>query len=587
MEPVTMQTPPPRAGVFVPVFALRSEGTLGIGDTGSVREMIDWCHQHSLSVLQLLPINETSDDNSPYNAVSSVALDFTTLRISPDQVPCLETKDFEELAPLSLREELELGPVAYRRVKPLKMQLLRRAYMSLLSRPKGDTEKKEFERFEKEEKRWVKDYSRFRALMDLHGHPNWEEWPLAHQSPKALKNWLKTQPTGEKDAFVENAGFYRFVQWVLCRQWSDVRAYADERGVMLMGDIPYGVSRYSSDVWANPEWFDLQWSGGAPPEPFFKQDRFTELWGQNWGVPLYRWEAMKEDGYTWWRRRVQGVARYFRMFRIDHVLGFYRIYAFPWKPQDNGLYTDMTREQVGDKLGHLPRFFPGDDSVPEEAVLNCGHGEELLRMVLDAAGESIVLAEDLGVVPHYVRPSLEKLGISGFKIPVFEREENSGEYKDPDEYSALTIATLSTHDHETMAGFWDGWWSKYEELLRLREEGGKIEPEFEQDATHASWDVYRTQRFAGLDDHTMIRAYNPEVREAIQSRLLGCASWLVVFMITDLFGWKHRFNVPGPVADSNWSERLPYTVSELGSHPDLERVRAFIRDQVRESGRLA
>ena len=188
-----------------------------------------------------------------------------------------------------------------------------------------------------------------------------------------------------------------------------------------MGDIPFGVSYYSADVFARREQFDLDWLGGAPPEPYFKDDEFTQKWGQNWGIPLYRWNVMRTDNFEWWRQRVRGVRRIFHIFRIDHVLGFYRIYAFPWRPQRNEEFLPLSQQEMLQRTdGHAPHFTPRDDSNRQNCAANQREGEEYLRVVLEAAGATRLVGEDLGTVPPYVRPSLHSLGIAGFKIPQWE-----------------------------------------------------------------------------------------------------------------------------------------------------------------------
>jgi len=129
--------------------------------------------------------------------------------------------------------------------------------------------------------------------------------------------------------------FYAYVQFIAQEQWDLTAAHARKRGVKLMGDVPYGVSRCSCDVFSNRAVFDLEWFGGAPPESNFKDDDFVVRWGQNWGVPLYRWDVMAKDDYGWWRQRISKLCRFFDIFRIDHALGFYRIYSFPWRPDRN------------------------------------------------------------------------------------------------------------------------------------------------------------------------------------------------------------------------------------------------------------
>lgn len=584
--PPAPPAPPTRAGLFVPAFALRRPNDAGCGDTLAVQEMATWCARHGFSVLQLLPINETSGDNSPYNAISSCALDITTLTVDPDHLPGLTPETLHHLFPADLQHRLAQGPVAYRQVKALKWHLCREAFARFSAGPSDPALQRAFDQFRATEESWLFPYALFRTLMAIHQEsPVWEEWPRHHRSPKAALAWLKKLGPDRRTAFEVEVRFYQFVQWVLHRQWEQTAAHAAALGVALMGDIPFGVSRSSADVWAQPEQFNLQWCGGAPPEPLFQPDEFTKKWGQNWGVPLYRWNIMEHDDFAWWRRRVRQTTRIFRMFRIDHVLGFYRVFAFPWHPRDNHRFTHLTPDEVKAAAGDLPRFLPHDDESPESRAANHAAGERLLRILQQAAGDTTIVAEDLGVVPVYVRPSLLSLGISGFKIPMFERDEASQEYKPTADYPPLTLATLSTHDHETMRGLWDRLWAAIEAdlgpgTIPRGDEG--LGPSGKQ----AAWELYRLQRFARLDDRTLIRDFEPAVHQALLRALWATPSWLAIAMITDLFALNLRFNVPGPVSESNWSERLPFTTADLLTgtfRPDLQ---ATFRPTLSAAGRI-
>lgn len=568
--------PPRSAGIFIPLFALRSDSDLGVGDTQSLREMVDWCRDAGFSVLQLLPINETSDDNSPYNAISSMALDITTLAISPELTPGLEPEDYKRLAPKFLREELREGPVSYKKVKLLKWGLCEVAFEGF--RESGGSA--DFLSFCQKESHWLDDYALFRGLMERYGNtPTWEEWPEGVHTPAAARQWLKELPEGEAGILNLRVEFFKFVQWLLYRQWDNVTRYAESQGVKLMGDVPFGVSWHSADVWAEPQYFDSKWCGGAPPEPLFQHDAFTRNWGQNWGIPVYKWDELEKDEYAWWRRRVGGVSRFFKIFRIDHVLGFYRIYAFPWRPSENEEVAEMDAEAVEKLKGALPRYIPGDDNNPEEMPSNKAQGEKLLKVVLEAAGSATVIGEDLGMVPDYMRPSLMEMGISCFKIPLFERQEWDQEYKPLNEYPELTLATLSTHDHQPMSSVWDEWWR-----LVDGDAPAEIAGEHGPDVL-ASWELFRTLRMAGMDDRYLIREYEPSVRENIIRQLFRCPSWLVVLTLPDLLGMKTRFNVPGPVADSNWSERLPFTVKEFSTNENWKNFALFAQNVIQETGR--
>ncbi|MEM6602056.1 MAG: 4-alpha-glucanotransferase, partial [Verrucomicrobiota bacterium] len=500
-----MKTPKRQAGIFVPLFALKGKEDQGIGDTRAMKEMVDWCCENRLSVLQILPINETSGDNSPYNAVSSVALEPTTLSVRPAEVPGLSQALYEELRGRHDLKGPDSDTVTYHAVRRFIRDMGFHA-IDMLSAEEEST----FRKFIHENESWLSDYTMFRTLMEQHGgSPVWTQWPDEHQSPRQASQWYAELAAVRRKEIDRLIRYYSFIQWVLDLQWSEVSRYASEKGVAIMGDIPFGVSRHSADVWASPDEFNLDWSGGAPPEPQFQDDKFIQLWGQNWGIPPYHWDRMEASDYQWWRRRIKHVARYFDLFRIDHVLGFYRLYSFPWIPEKNADYVDLTKEQVLQQVGHLPRFLPASDDTSEGAALNQVQGEKLLSMILETAGECIVVGEDLGVVPDYVRPSLEKLGISGFKIPVFERNEATQEFSSAEEYSQLTVATLATHDHLPMRALWEDWWQTFDNT-RAHQEGSAERQQGDQ----ASWEIYRTQRFLGLPDQTMIRNFEPLLRDA-------------------------------------------------------------------------
>jgi 4-alpha-glucanotransferase len=555
------------AGVLVPVFALRSPNDLGIGDTESLREMVDWCASHSFSLLQVLPINESGDDNSPYNAISSMALDPTTIAISPDLIPDLPAKSFKDIAAKEVVSELQEGPVQYRKVKPLKLSLLREAFENYLKKHdiKNSKRAEEFRAFIQENGSWIADYGLFRALMQHHNNLQvWEQWPIEHQTPAAARSWIASLSPNEREDWDKSIHFFIYVQWIAYTQWTELKDYSEKKKVYLMGDIPFGIGRYSADVWGNRSIFDIAWSCGAPPESFFKPDLFTERWGQNWGIPLYRWNRMKEDGYTWWKNRVRRISEVFHFFRIDHVLGFYRIYAFPWKPEDNHKFVNLSHDDAK-KLtnGLLPRFWPGDDNNSNERPVNHQQGEELLKMVLEAAGNTSVVAEDLGMVPDYVRPSLTQMGIPGFKIPLFERNHD-GSYKNSNEYQPLSVITFATHDHEPAAALWKRW----------------------QTAPEGPGEMKHLLNWIGKDPNNPPKEFTKELHLAIFKKLTESPSQLLIIMITDLFADSQRFNVPGPMSDSNWTERLTTNAKNFDKNSDLSCRIKEIEKLIKESNRI-
>ncbi len=567
------------AGILCPVFAIRTEDDLGVGDTEGVRQMIDWCHAHGFGILQVLPINETSDDNSPYNAISSMALEPTTIAVSPGHISDLSPADFNEIASPSLLNELRAGAVHYPKVKELKRRLLSAAFESFVAKQwnKKTGRAEDFRLFLKANGHWLADYTLFRALIEANaGSPNWERWPAEHQTPVAARKWLRTLPRHQRNEWEARERFFAYVQWIAFAQWTNLKAYGSHHKVALMGDIPFGVSRCSADVWTDREIFDLDWSGGAPPEPTFKPDLFTEKWGQNWGVPLYRWNSHRKTGFAWWRQRVAQIGSVFHLFRIDHVLGFYRIYAFPWPPQRNGEFLNLTEAEAAKKTGGLlPRFFPGPDTTEAQRKRNLAQGDELLRMVGEAAGDTGVIAEDLGLVPPYVHPHLLKLGIPGFRIPHWEHNPDYT-YVDGAKYPRLSVCTPSTHDHDPLAAMWRRMWRDHEDAIAKQD----------HHRAHVTWlELQRFCQWCGLDDQNIPREFTPQLHEAYCRRVLESNSWLAIFQIPDIFAQETRFNVPGSVGTSNWSARLEKTVTELDKDQKLLTKAQMFERLMKESHR--
>ena len=554
------------AGVLIPLFALRSETDQGIGDVGTLRRFVDWAAAAGFTLIQLLPINETGGDNSPYNAISSMALDPTTLELTPDALPDLTVADY--LAELEAADlpTLREGPVKYGRVKAFKDKLLRHAF-GRFDNATTPEHLAAFGQFQRQHATWLETYTLFRALMERNGRTEcWDRWPAGQQTAQAAWAWLEGLPAADKEAFGRQRRFYAYVQWVAYRQWEELKRYTGSRGAALMGDIPLGVSYYSADFFGSPELFETDWSGGAPPEPYFKDDAFTQKWGQNWGIPVYDWAAMRRDNFAWWRQRIGGVRDLFHVFRIDHILGFYRIYSFPWRPERNGEFLPLTADEARHRTGgRLPQFKMRDDESWENREANRQLGEELLRMVLEAAGDTRLIGEDLGTVPEYVRPSLTSLGIAGFKIPIWEPDARTGGLLPGGDYARLSLATYGTHDHEPMRALWNRWHDNPDE---------------------GHHELRRLAQFAELP-HDGIRPYDENVQMDLLAALFRTNSWVAVCMITDLLTREERFNVPGTSADSNWSQRMHVTMETFVGDPGHRRRTEAVREMLARCGRHA
>ena len=553
------------AGLLIPVFTLRRQGDWGIGDTQAVLETLDFCKKFGFKVLQLLPINETGADHSPYNAISSVALDPVYISLEPQSVPGLTIEDREKILDSEDMESLNAGSVQYNRVKSLKQSVLNEAF----ERFSKKSESKDFLKFQKQESAWLVGYTLFRTLIDYHeGNVCWTSWEKEHQSLSLAEQWIAEVEDG--DFWQRRRQFHAYVQWVAWTQWREVRKQADRFEIQIMGDIPFGVSRYSADVWSQQDLFDLEWSGGAPPEKFFKTDLFTEKWGQNWGIPLYRWKKHEAESYAWWGQRVRKTSEIFQLFRIDHVLGFYRIYAFPWNPERNGEFIDLTIEEAKSKTGgNLPGFKPGSDETAELAAINREEGEQRLRMILKTAEKTGVVAEDLGMVPAYVPESLQKLGIPGFIIPTFVRNEATREFLSIGDYPSLSLTTFATHDHSPLKVM-------YEEMVeRWSGPDGK-----------EGWsEMQRLMRWLGENDQNPPNQFTHELHQKFLQRLLKSKSWLAVLMYSDLMGTGERYNSPGSMADTNWSFRLKAPITEVEKDPVALNHLHFVHQAILKEGR--
>ena len=574
----------------MPLFALRREDDLGIGDLGALREFIDWIAEIGFTLVQLLPINETGADNSPYNAISSMAIEPTTLHLAPSSPEDLTHNDFaDSLAEIDLAG-LRRGRVKYQQVKKLKQRLLEKAFANFSARA-DEKRQSEFERFCQEESSWLRDYALFRVLIEQNkGSATWDQWPPQHQTIESARNWLRDLPQEKQPAVTRRLDFFCYVQWIAHQQWRDLKAHAEQRGVALMGDIPFGVSYYSADVFSRPDEFLLDWFGGAPPEPHFKDDAFTQKWGQNWGIPLYRWSAMRSNNFQWWRERVRGTRRIFHLFRIDHVQGFYRVYAFPWRPQRNKEFLPLDQHQMLEQTGgRAPHFVPRDDETPEHRNANKREGEEYLRVIMDEAGAARVAGEDLGVVPDYVRPSLQSLGIAGFKIPQWEMRDDM--IIPGDTYDRLSVATYATHDHEPIRALWENAFERPES-----DTGEQARATLEKIAL-----------FAGLGTNSQGMAvssplnqngadwkpplldqldYEKDFYPAIMDALFSCNSWIAIVMITDLLARKYRFNVPGTKANLNWTRRIQRSIAQLRSSPRERKRMQLIHELLEKAGRV-
>jgi len=514
------------AGVSIPVFSLKTEENFGIGEILDLIPLIDWAADHHLRLIQLLPLGETAPgESSPYQSLSGFAMD--PIYLSVLDLPDFRGNDRAErlFNDPSVQQDLSRWRSS-ERIERGQIRLLKHRLLDLC-----------FERYYREEwlretpraqalkvfvasKAWMEDYALFRLLKERFEWHYWLEWPpnFRDRDPRALRELRQKE---EKRLLK-----LKYFQWLIFEQWRIVLKRAGERGMSLMGDLPFLISRDSSDVWSDRGSFSLEDSVGAPPD-FFSAE------GQNWGLPVFRWGVMEKNGLAWWRLRMREARDLFSLLRLDHVVGFFRIWIFP--------------------AGGSPRF------EPEEEGEQIRRGTQLLNAILEEAGGCIPVAEDLGVIPKFVRQTLQSFRIAGNKVFRWEKDEQ-GKYYDPAGYPFVSLATTGTHDTSTLAGWW-----------------ADLTPE----ERAAVWEVLR----ADGDPAPAPEKFSEFLNERVLDRLLLAGSMIVLFPFQDLFGLKDQINIPATIGPGNWSWRLQVDLKDLERLPFYAARSRWLRDKIDFCGR--
>jgi 4-alpha-glucanotransferase len=512
------------AGIGLPLFSIRTGEDLGIGEFLDLIPFIDWAADHHFHLIQFLPMMEIAPaETSPYQAWSAFAWDpiyLSVTRLVDFQESEAATRLFssresqEELKRLRGSERVQYGPV-----RSLKNRLLELCFERFYSEEwRHDTPRARSLKKFIASKPWIENYALFRLLKERNGWHDWAEWPLPYQGRE--QGVIDALRRDEGDALLR----IKYVQWLAWEQWREVRRRARERGVLLMGDLPFLVSRDSADVWGDPESFSFNDSVGAPPDAFSAE-------GQGWGLPLFRWTKMEEDGFPWWRLRIREAAELFDMVRLDHVVGFFRVWVFP-------------KDQP-------PHFEPPDE---QEQIRR---GQTLLSVIIEEAGRCIPVAEDLGVIPAFVYRALERFQIAGHKILRWQKEGDA--YIDPKDYPFVSLATTGTHDTSTLSAWW-------------REIPTKERRAF-------------LKMLVGSDRISSERAFSGKMHRLILDRLLGAGSMLALFPFQDVFGLSDQVNFPATVGPHNWTWRFPVQVADL-RHPFYEDRAAALRSMIDHQGRF-
>ena len=509
-----------RAGLLIPLFSCPSTASWGIGDIGDIEPITAWLAGAGQRVLQLLPLNEMAPgQQSPYSAISAMAIDpiFISVPLVPEFValggePSLDASDREALAAVRGSRRIE-----HQRVRGLKLRALRAAFERFLEREwRGGSERaRSFQTFVSEQAWWLEDYSLFRALH-ARGHERpWMEWSdaLQRRDPPAIDR-------ARRD-LLDEVLFRQYLQWLAGTQWQEARRRA--HGVELFGDLPFMVDGDSADVWVRQHQFRLDLSVGAPPDAFSAA-------GQDWGMPVYDWSAFASEDYRWLRERARRSADLFDGYRVDHLVGFYRTY--------------------GRSKGGGDGFFTPPDEPAQRAL-----GETVLDLFRGAGAE--IIAEDLGIVPDFVRASLARKGIPGYRVFRWERywHAEGQPFREPSDYPPQSVAASGTHDTEPVASWWDS---------------------ASEDERRKVGELASVRRIPGGADLAH-RPFDATVRDVLLEVLFASASDSLLIPVQDAFGWRDRVNEPATVNDVNWTYKLPWPSDRLDEIPEARERKGQLR----------
>jgi 4-alpha-glucanotransferase len=460
-------------------------GPYGIGDLGpQAFRFVDWLSSTGCKLWQMLPLGPTGYGDSPYQCFSAFA--GNPYLISPDDLfadGLLTQDDLNEM------KDLPASHVDFGMVIPRKLDLLLKAFSTYQSHP--EHLRQSFDYFCAENASWLDDYTLFMALKESNGGGSWSNWP------DPLRSRKKTALRKAQNELAEVVLRYAFYQFIFSRQWNKLRAYAHERGIQIIGDLPIFVANDSADVWAHPELFFMDKAGnptvvaGVPPDAFSST-------GQLWGNPLYNWEVHKKDGYAWWLSRVRSSLQIFDILRFDHFRGFAGYYEIP--------------------AGH---------ATAESGRWVTGPGQDLFRAIDKHLGDGLLtpgiglpfIAEDLGLVTPDVVELLEAFNLPGMKVLQFAFSGPDNPFL-PHNYVSNCVAYTGTHDNDTA----HGWFASAEPHERefaqryLRVDGR----DFAWDLIRAAWGSVADMVLTPMQD---VLSLGGEARMNFPSRLGGNWGW--------------------------------------------------------------
>ncbi len=481
------------SGILLPLFSMNSESDFGCGDIASLKEWIIVAKEMGLDVIEILPINEMPPNtNCPYTSMTAFAIDpiYLSIKDIENLSPNIESKISSKEFKAEIKDLRKKDWIDYDAIKRIKFLLLWEQYLHFKEICANDPQlKKRFDDYKWYNGYWLNDYAIFRRMKDIFNWTSWTQWDEKYKNrdKDALEKFEKENS--------QQIDYFKYIQWEIDKQWKSARELARKYDIKFFGDLPFMVNQESADVWSRIGDFRIDLEAGAPPDAFSAD-------GQKWGLPSYNWENVLSNNFEWWRLKVKKFSEFYDIFRIDHMVGFFRTWVIP----------------------HDKSIKPDFDIKGEEKQEQRGR---LFIKAIISASPMLPIAEDLGVIPEYVPKVLKELDVCGYKVLRWEKNKDSS-YKRSEDFDYLSLATTSTHDNEPMALWWEEVETKEKKLF---------------------WEMI-CEKKEPLP-HSYKSAKNKVLEKAFKAN-----SAFVVFPIQDIIASKERINKPNTVGSHNWSYRI-------------------------------
>ncbi len=574
--------------MLVPLFSVYSKKSIGIGEFRDLKLLIDWAKLSDNSIIQLLPLNELGLLFCPYDSISSFA--FEPAYISLEDIPGANKSPIKTRIN-QLKKEFPTGKshIDYR-IKKAKLNVLWDIFIE-----EGQSTSREFKKFVENNSYWLNDFTLFKVLKDYHAGAPWHEWEDKYKN-RNISQLEVFRKEHEKEIV-----FQIWVQWQLYKQFKEVKEYAKVKKILFKGDLPLLVSRDSADVWQHQEFFKLEFAAGAPPDMYCAK-------GQRWGMPTYNWEEVAKDNYRYLKEKLKYAQGFYDILRIDHVVGLFRIWSIP--------YNEPLENQ-----GLRGFFDPADESKWGE------HGRGILSVMLNNT-KMLLCAEDLGIIPKICPKVLREFGIPGNDVQRWMKDwKVKHDFLKPQDYRALSVAMLSTHDTTN----WSAWWENEagtidEELFKKKCTERKIDYnavkeklfdlsrskhgrlrwlnrvtssdtlaaildkrkeeiadfiEMYENIYQEKEKLWRHLKISGpIQESAKRETISTVLKMTLESRAVFCIHLILDWLyLADIFKgdpYQYRINTPGTISENNWSLVIPISLEELLKHKVTKEIKKLI-----------